>query len=321
MTAKTAQPRSIISILFIGIMLGPVFLMLWMGRWKAALVFLGAVIAMTLAAWGAEVQQLIPAAPVLAGYTMADVAALVLQNVAGIAYAFRIRQAALTRPWYRWIAAVPAALVAIMLIVALPVRTFLFQPFTIPSSSEFPNLVEGDYVLASKSAYGYSRYSFPFEPFSFEGRILGHPPQRGDVAVFRLPTNPAIDYVKRVVGLPGDRVQMKGGVLHINGEAAKLEEIGVAAEYQMSGTSFYRETLPGGHSHVIAKLDNEGWPNNTEEYLVPMGHYFVMGDNRDNSQDSRFLDLVGYVPEENFIGPVSMIVTNTEGVPTGNRPE
>ncbi len=191
------------------------------------------------------------------------------------------------------------------LIVALLVRTFLFLPFDIPSESNIPSLVVGDYVFVSKTAYG-----------------DGSPPQRGDMAVFKLPTDRDIDYVKRVVGLPGDRIQMINGVLNINGVPVKLEEIQLSPEfYRDRNFRFFRETLPNGRSYVIADETADGSADNTDVYAVPAGHYFTLGDNRDNSQDSRYLNAVGYVPESNFVGPVVFRFWNSNGFSLSNRPE
>ncbi len=150
----------------------------------------------------------------------------------------------------------------------------------------------------------------------------GSPPQRGDMAVFKLPTDRDIDYVKRVVGLPGDRIQMINGVLNINGVPVKLEEIQLSPEfYRDRNFRFFRETLPNGRSYVIADETADGSADNTDVYVVPPGHYFTLGDNRDNSQDSRFMNVVGYVPEENFVGPVVFRFWNSKGFSLSNRPE
>ena len=143
----------------------------------------------------------------------------------------------------------------------------------------------------------------------------------GDMAVFRLPSNPDIDYVKRIVGLPGDRIQIKGGVLHINGTPVNREPVGEVSGFSGAPLMLYRETLPDGRSYVIAELSDDGRMDETDEYSVPEGHYFALGDNRDNSQDSRFLDQVGYIPDANLIGRVGFLLFNTEGAPTDNRPE
>jgi signal peptidase I len=199
---------------------------------------------------------------------------------------------------------------AIALVLAGLVRSFLFEPFNIPSSSMKPNLLIGDYLFVSKYSYGYSRYSFPFGLDLFEGRFWQkNKPQRGDVTVFRLPTNPSINYIKRIIGLPGDRIQIINGVVHINGEEVKKSADGIFSdgdgEIEIKIPQF-SETLP--ERKTITVLDQDSTPqDNTGVYEVPAGHYFMMGDNRDNSQDSRFLDHVGFVPEENLVGRAGMI--------------
>jgi signal peptidase I len=202
-------------------------------------------------------------------------------------------------------------------LIAVVVRTLLFQPFNIPSGSLIPTLLIGDYIFVSKYSYGYSRYSIPFSPDLFSGRIWAAPPARGDIAVFKLPKDNSTDYIKRVIGLPGDRIQMIDGILHINGEAVKREPAGTEALQDAFGRDVevpvYWETLPGGTRHKIIEVyGDRGNLDNTEEYIVPEGHYFMMGDNRDNSTDSRVLSEVGYVPFENFVGKAQIIFFSVE---------
>ena len=197
-------------------------------------------------------------------------------------------------------------------VIAITCRVFFFQPFNIPSGSMLPTLKIGDYLFVSKFSYGYGKYSFPFSPVDFSGRLMFTGPERGDVAVFRKPTEPDIDYIKRVVGLPGDRIQVIGGVLHINGAPVKLRRdapyVSESGERLPARVDQYTETLPNGVSHpIIEAMGARGWLDNTVEFTVPSGHYFMMGDNRDNSSDSRVLSDVGYVPVENFIGKAAII--------------
>jgi signal peptidase I len=191
------------------------------------------------------------------------------------------------------------------LVIALVFRTFLYQPFSIPTASLQSTLMIGDYVLANKYIWGFSRYSFPFDFPPFNGRILGRAPNRGDIAVFRpVPQNDT--YIKRVIGMPGDRIQMIGGILNINGTPVTRVEVGKATDKDSAGISVpvtvYRETLPNGVEHTIQEIADNMPLDNTAEYVVPAGHYFMMGDNRDRSQDSRVLSAVGYVPAANLIG-------------------
>ena len=202
-------------------------------------------------------------------------------------------------------------------LIALVVRTVAYEPFNIPSGSMIPTLLVGDYLFVSKFSYGYSRYSLPLGLPLFSGRIFAEPPKRGDVAVFKLPTDNSTDYIKRVIGLPGDRIQMIDGVLHINGKAVERTRIDDYVMQSHFGTiqkvPQYVETLPNGVSYRIIETDhNMGSLDNTPEYLVPDGHYFMMGDNRDNSLDSRALDHVGYVPFENYIGPAEFLFFSTD---------
>jgi signal peptidase I len=191
------------------------------------------------------------------------------------------------------------------LLIAFVIRTFLFQPFNIPSGSMRDTLLIGDYLFVSKYSYGYSHYSFPLSPNLFSGRIFGHEPQRGDVVVFRLPRDDSTDYIKRTIGLPGDKIQMKEGLLYINGEPVKRERLQDFRDDEGGGKR-WRETLPNGVTYETRDLTDNGFLDNTKVFEVPPGHYFMMGDNRDNSQDSRTTQ-VGYVPFENLVGKAQII--------------
>ena len=203
------------------------------------------------------------------------------------------------------------------LLIALVIRTFLFQPFNIPTGSMIPTLLIGDYLFVSKFSYGYSQHSFPFSPGLFSGRILGSSPERGDIAVFKLPIDNRTDYIKRVIGLPGDEIQMRNSVLYINGTPVPRERIEDFVERDPYGNvrrhPQYLETLSNGVSYTTLDLVPNGLGDNTGVYRVPAGHYFMMGDNRDNSSDSRVPSSVGYVPFENFVGKAQIIFFSTDG--------
>ncbi|MFL5326921.1 MAG: signal peptidase I, partial [Microvirga sp.] len=198
--------------------------------------------------------------------------------------------------------------------IALVIRTFLFQPFNIPSGSMKATLLVGDYLFVSKYSYGYSHYSIPFSPNIFSGRIFGSEPNRGDIVVFRLPRDDSTDYIKRVVGLPGDRIEVKNGLLYINDEPIKRERLSDFVGEDPCGSADatarvkrWKETLPNGVSYETLDCTDNSYMDNTIVYTVPPGHFFMMGDNRDNSTDSRDLASVGYVPFENFVGRAEII--------------
>lgn len=200
------------------------------------------------------------------------------------------------------------------LLIALFLRVIFFQPFTIPSASMEPNLYEGDYIIVSKWSYGYSKHSIPFSPPIFEGRLFEQKAHRGDIVVFKLPSDNRTDYVKRVIGLPGDRIQMRQGLLYLNGQPVKREPLSPVK--MDTGYGFvrevarYRETI-NGKSYVTQDFGTDGDLDNTDVFVVPEGHYFMMGDNRDNSSDSRVppgAGGVGYVPAENLVGKARIIM-------------
>jgi signal peptidase I len=224
------------------------------------------------------------------------------------------------------------------LLIALVLKVIVFQPYTIPSASEEPNLYEGDYIIVSKWSYGWSRHSIPFSPPIFSGRILFNQPQRGDIVVFKLPRDGNTDYIKRLVGLPGDTIQVKGGQVYINGKALPRVPMADATGDLPDGNDLpvlrFDEQMPNGRQHVIQKAPTGSQADNTGVYVVPPHCYFMLGDNRDNSLDSRFdpglspddpklggcgwnsgLDEkvgdqagVGFVPEENLVGQARLIL-------------
>jgi len=228
-----------------------------------------------------------------------------------------------------------------LIVFAVLLRSLIVAPFSIPSESMLPRLLIGDYLLVAKWPYGYSRYSFPFGPHLFDGRVLGREPRRGDVVVFKAPPGNDVDYIKRVIGLPGDMVQMRGGQLFLNGQA--VPKVRVAdflvpvspnspcrqnpgemqkQETLKDGTSVcryprFRQTLPGGRSYDVLDTGDAGQADNTPVFIVPAGHLFLMGDNRDHSADSRFPAVegggIGFVPEENLVGRALVGFWSTDG--------
>ena len=200
------------------------------------------------------------------------------------------------------------------LLIALFLRVLLFQPFTIPSASMEPTLLEGDYIIVSKYSYGYSKHSIPLSPPLFNGRILFHAPQRGDIIVFKLPRDNKTDYIKRLIGLPGDHIQVKHGTLYVNNQAvAQMPQGQTTIDLGgfMTKADVIREKLPSGRNYLTYSVDPSQAPENTDVFVVPEGDYFFMGDNRDNSLDSRFPkenDGVGFVPFENLEGKAQVIL-------------
>ena len=207
--------------------------------------------------------------------------------------------------------------VAYAVLIALAIRTVAYEPFNIPSGSMKPTLLVGDYLFVSKFSYGYSRHSLPLSLPLIPGRILMSEPERGDIAVFKLPTDNKTDYIKRIIGLPGDRIQVSEGRLHVNGKQVVRRRVADFIEIDEYGrihrTAQFDETLPNGRTHRILEHTDQGQLDNTPVYVVPEGHYFAMGDNRDNSLDSRVLGGVGFVPAENLVGRAEILFFSIDG--------
>ena len=230
-----------------------------------------------------------------------------------------------------------------LLVAVVLIRSLLVATFNIPSESMMPRLLVGDYLIVEKWPYGFSRYSFPFSPPLFQGRILGRLPERGDVVVFKAPPGNATDYIKRVIGLPGDTVQMRGGVLVLNGRAIPKVRIDdfvapvtpnspcFGPEFTEAGSDGttrcryprYRETLPSGRSYDILDLGTT-MADDTRVFTVPAGHLFMMGDDRDKSADSRFPAVeggaIGFVPIDNVEGRAGLSVFSTDGSASWIKP-
>ena len=199
------------------------------------------------------------------------------------------------------------------LLIAFVLRVLLFQPFTIPSASMEPNLYEGDYIVVSKWDYGFSKHSIPFSPNLCQGRILDHTPVRGDIVVFKTPRDNKTDFIKRLIGLPGDRIQVRDNLLYINDQPAR--DVPLTSAETQSLITQVRETILTGRSFNIQDYGPTNELDNTQVFTVPQGHYFMLGDNRDNSLDSRvepWANGVGLVPEENLVGRARIILFSWE---------
>lgn len=207
--------------------------------------------------------------------------------------------------------------VAVALLIALVLRVVLFQPYTIPSESMEPGLLKGDYIVVTKFSYGWSRHSVPFSPPLPAGRLFGKPAKRGDVVVFQLPRDPGQTLIKRIVGVPGDRIQVKDGVLYVNGVANKQTPLGQTEDPGDAGVVVerFRETNPDGVSYVTLDREQGREGDDTDVYVVPEGFYFAMGDNRDNSLDSRWPKEigVGFIPADNLAGKAQIILASWKG--------
>ena len=201
------------------------------------------------------------------------------------------------------------------LIIALIIRSLIIQPFYIPSSSMEPNLLVGDRLFVTKYSYGYSKHSFPFSPPIFKGRIISNKPKRGDVVVFKTPSDNRTDYIKRLIGLPGDRIQIIDSNLYINNSEIIKSRISkddkIYCGKKKINVFTFEELLPNGKKHIAVYLKDYSFQN-SDLFIVPEDHYFFLGDNRDCSKDSRYLTSVGYVHKDNLVGKAQFIFFSSD---------
>lgn len=299
-------------------------ILLWLGRFQTALIFylLESLIAVLLIVlFRAGFDPILTSLPVPGAASAAYYAAHFVFALLAIAIAFRVYRLEARPVWYADWKVSFLGLAFAGFLVAMVVRAFGIQPFSIPASSMHPTLRVGDIVFVSKSAYGYSKHSFPFSALPIDGRIFPGSPKRGDIVVFKNLQN--VDFVKRIVGLPGETVSMRGGVLQIDGKPVGMKPVADADSANLcpegNSCSASIETLPEGVSHVVVSLADGTAADDTPDFKVPDGHYFMMGDNRDNSNDSRFM--LGFIPYENLVGPLWMVIGNTEGIAYDGRPD
>ena len=205
--------------------------------------------------------------------------------------------------------------ILIAIFIALLIRSFIFEPFNIPSGSMKPNLLVGDFIFVSKYSYGFSKHSLPFSIPLIPGKLFSNTPERGDVVVFKTPENNRTDYIKRVIGLPGDKIEIKNGIIFINGSEILRKKLNdfIDTDNKTSNkrVRMYNEYFFNKEINILDITDN-GIADNTQLFNVPENHFFVMGDNRDNSQDSRFISTVGFIPYENLVGKAQFIFFSLE---------
>jgi len=300
-------PRSRWSTALVALFGGPFGGFLWIGAGRLAVAWLVVVSLASIAIGYAGF-------PVFPGTNLAWVAKFTWFGLAALSMMIVVPFARRFRP-DKWYAHGLSVLILVALAsygAAFAIRTVLFQPFSMPSGSMEPTLQVGDYFFASKYAYGYGRFSAPFGLLPIDGRVLGSPPRRGDIVVFRPRSDLETDYVKRIVGLPGERIQMIDGRLYINHVPVKLEDLGDYSTDEIRSARLQRETLPEGVSYLVIDYPVSSVGDDTAEIVVPAGEYFMLGDNRDNSADSRFA--MGTVPYANLVGKAVRLFWNSNGV-------
>lgn len=295
------------------LVLGPVIGMLYLGKARLALAYFFGCLVAYAAPWAAVYFSVLDADPKLVGNLL-----LWILHLPGTLHGYVIVKPIVgTRPtaWFaRWYAVVGLVFLS-PVVLALAIRTFLWEPFYIPATSMRPTLVVGDHLWVSKYAYGFSRHSLPFAPPVISGRVFGREPQRGDIVLFKviLDGRP-VDYIKRIIGLPGERIQVRRGRLYINDRLVARESVGTESLTGRDGIvrqlARHEETLPNGRRYFVLEERDDGAADNTRVYSVPKGHYFALGDNRDWSLDSRFAE-IGFVPYEHLIGRFEVVFWNS----------
>lgn len=294
---ETAERRGSDSVILIGLLLGPISLMLWLGKGRLAWFYLLIHLVVFGIVFVATVTGVISPIMLFDSVSWTLFLLSLPVTIAAFIQGMLKRRVWRERPWYsRWYVAIFLPIAA-SLLVAFIIRTFLFQPFHAPSGNMIPGLMAGDYFFVSKTAYG--------------------EPQRGDIVAFEHPRD-GTAFVMRLIGLPGDRIQLREGVVTLNGEELTLTRVQGIPCFEGERCNFFRETLPDGRSYVINNAVANGQADNTDEYIVPAGHSFMLGDNRDNSFDSRYLQ-IGDIPYENLVGPAVLIFWNSYGFRIDDR--